>query len=219
MLKKILFTLFTVLSLQQCIYSQTEVAKSLFISAHSGGLITSLEDFDKTYDSQAGFVYGIGLGIPFTTRSYLYGKATLFAKNGTPVNKTYGIENGKFVLISETKGGTAKFTEWIFNAGYMYNFFLSPDWTLGINGGISILKMKEEKKYIDGISTTSDGTGLFGFFAGAALEKNFGKSPFSVFVEIQFNVSRGDVLQYVGDYGGVNINAGARYYLKARRLE
>jgi len=219
MQKKILILVLVIIS-SLSIYAQNENKKSVFLSVHSGIFLTSIEDFDKTYDSQLGLVYGLGIGLPLSTRSYLYGKATLFSKSGTPVIQTYNFENGTPVLVSETREGSASYTQWIFNGGFLYNFFLSQDWTLGINGGITYSTVSEEHKNNSGtVSLSVDGSGIFGFFIGGVLEKNFNKSPFSVFIEPQFNFSRSDVLRYVGNYGGLNLNIGARYYFKERRLE
>jgi hypothetical protein len=204
----------------ESMYSQNENMRSPFLSVHSGVFLTSIDNFDKTYNSQLGLVYGLGVGLPLSTRSYIYGKATIFSKSGTPVIQTYNFGNGTPVLVSEIREGSATFTQWIINGGFLYNFFLSRDWTLGINGGITYIRVSEEQKINSGTMVSSvDGSGIFGFFIGGVLEKNFDKSPFSLFIEPQFNFSRSDVLRYVGNYGGVNINIGVRYYFKERRLE
>ena len=219
MQKKNLILVFIIMS-SFSIYAQGENLRSPFLSAHSGVFLSSIEDFDKTYDSQLGLVYGAGIGLPLSTRSYLYGKATLFSKSGTPVIRTYNFENGIPVLFSEKREGSASYTQWIMNGGFLYKFFLSLDWTLGINGGVTYSRISEEQKDKNGsLISSKNGSGIFGFFIGGVLEKNFNASPFSIFIEPQFNFSRSDVLKYVGNYGGLNINVGVRYYFKERRLE
>jgi hypothetical protein len=219
MQKKIIILVVILLS-SFSIYAQSENLKSPFVSVHTGVFLTSIDNFDKTYDSQLGLVYGLGVGLPLSTRSYLYGKVTLFSKSGTPVIQTYNFVNGTPVLVSETREGTASFTQWIINGGFLYNFFLSPDWTLGLNGGITYSIVSEEQKNNNGaVSLSVDGSGVFGFFVGAVLEKNFDQSPISIFFEPQFNFMRSDVLSNVGNYGGLNLNLGIRYYFKERRIE
>lgn len=201
-------------------YGQSVATKSPYLSIHTGVFISSIDNFDKTYDSQMGLVYGLGLGLPVSTRSYIFGKATLFSKSGIPVFQNYSFENGSFVLTSEKREGKAKFTQWIFNGGFLYNFFLSSDWTLGLNGGIAYTKVSEEQKNNDGSAGfTLNGSGVLGFFVGGSIEKNFGTSPFSMFFEPQFNFTRREILTYVANYGGFNMNVGVRYYFKTRRLE
>lgn len=217
--KKILLLVLVIIA-SRSIYAQGENLKSAYLSVHSGIFLNSIEDFDKTYDSQFGFVYGLGVGLPLSTRSYIYVKATLFSKSGTPVIQTYSIVNGTPVLISESREGSASFTQWIVNGVFLYNFFLSRDWTLGLNGGITYSIVSEEQKNKSGaVSLSVDGSGVFGFVVGAVLEKNFVQSPISIFFEPQFNFMRSDVLNYTDNYGGLNLNLGVRYYFKERRSE
>jgi len=219
-MQKKIITLVLVLISSLSIYAQSENLRSPFLSVHSGVFFTSVDNFDKTYDSQLGLVYGLGVGLPLSTRSYLYGKASLFSKSGTPVVQTYNFVNGTPVLVSEKREGSASYTQWIINGGFLYNFFLSPAWTLGLNGGITYSIVSEEQKNNSGtISLSIKGSGIFGFFIGGVLEKNFDKSSFSVFIEPQFNFMRSDILSNVGNYGGLNLNLGVRYYFKERRLE
>lgn len=219
MQKKYLILLIVIIS-SLTIYAQNEKIKSAYLSIHLGMFLTSIENFDKTYDSQLGFVYGLGVGLPLSSRSYLYGKATLFSKSGIPVIQTYNFVNGMPVLVSETREGTASYTQWIINGGFLYNLFLSKDWTIGLNGGITYSIVSEEQKNNSGmISSSVVGSLIFGFFIGGVLEKNFDKSPFSIFIEPQFNFMRIDVLTYVGNFGGLNLNLGVRYYFKERSLE
>lgn len=201
------------------VFSQSEKSSSQYLSIHTGLFITSIKDFDKTYDSQLGLVYGLGLGLPLSTRAYIYGKTTFFSRSGVPVIKTYTYESGVPVLVSEVREGTAKYTQWIINGGFLYNFFLNQDWTLGLNGGVTYSIVSEELKNINGtVISSMDGSGIFGFFIGAVIEKGFNKSHFSIFFEPQFNLNRSDILRYVGDYGGLNFNIGVRYYFKERTL-
>jgi hypothetical protein len=165
-------------------------------------------------------VFGAGFGLPISTRAYLYGKATYFAKNGVPVIYTYNYQNGNLVSITETKDGTASFKEWIINAGIQYNMFLSDDFTFSINGGIVYALLSEERRSSSGAASLNiSAVGVLGFFGGMALEKNFHGSPFSVYVEPQYNYSRRHIVGVLGDYGGLNLDLGIRYYFQDRRTQ
>jgi hypothetical protein len=205
---------------QSAVLSQTAELRSAFVSANVGVFVTANANFSKVYDSKAGFVFGGGIGLPLSTRAYLYGKVTYFSKSGVPVIYTYTYQNGNLVSITETKGGTATFKQWIFNGGIQYNIFLSEDFTLGITGGIAYSRFSEEQRSpASSLTSTIDGTGVFGFFGGIGIEKNFQGSPFSVFAEAQYNYSRRDLVGVVGDYGGLNLDLGIRYYFKDRRTQ
>jgi hypothetical protein len=199
--------------------SQTQEFKSPFVSGNLGCFVTSLKDFSKVYDSNIGFAFGGGVGLPLSSRTYLYGKATYFLKSGVPVIYTYSYQNGTIVSVTESRdGGTATFHQWIFNGGIHYNFFLSEEFTLGVDGGLTYAKISETMQSATAtLSSTLDAAGALGFFAGLGLERNFSQSPFTVFAEAQYNYIRHDILTAVGNYGGANLTFGLRYYFKERR--
>ena len=200
------------------VISQTTELRSAFVSANLGGFVALREGFSKVYDSNIGFAFGAGLGLPLSTRMYLYGKATYFSKTGVPVIYTYTYQNGNLVSVTETRDGTASFKQWIINGGLQYNVFLSEEYALPINGGVTYTRISEEQRSSSGsVSSSTDGTGILGFFAGVGLERNFQDSPFSLFSEIQYNYSRRDILTQVGNYGGWNLTLGFRYYFEYRR--
>ena len=197
--------------------AQERKLESAFVSANLGGFITARDGFENVYDSKFGVVPGVSLGLPLSSRMYLYGKATYFAKNGIPVVTTISFDStGAVSTVSERKDGTAIFRQWIFNAGLYHNMFLSKEYTLGVNGGATITTFHEDQKSSGGISSASDGVGFLGYFAGLSLERNFENSPFSVFAETQYNYSS---TPFIGNYGGVNLTLGVRYYFKDRRTE
>jgi hypothetical protein len=219
MLRKYLSTFLFALVLTTTIHSQAIEPRIPYVSVHTGIFNITRDNFDKVYDSNLGFVYGFGAGLPLTPRLYLFGKVTIFSKTGTPILITYSMPAGTFIT-SKLYGGTAKYTEWISNFGFMYNFFLSPDISLGLNTGFMYINYTEDQTDSDGKNIASEkGSGVIGFFGGACLEKYFNHSPFSAFFEIQFNSSLDEIIKFTGNSGGININVGARLYFKERNFE
>lgn len=202
-------------------HAQDINVKSAFVSVNVGGFLIANNGFEKVYDSKLGFAPGISLGLPLSTHMYLCGKATYFFKNGVPVVSTYSysFQDSTWTKISERKEGTARFREWIFNAGLLYNFFLSKEYTLGINGGATLINLYENRESANSGSSTLTGGGLLGYFGGAVLERNFENSPFTAFAEVQYNFSRNAIKAFVGDYGGLNLTAGVRYYFKKQNKQ
>jgi hypothetical protein len=203
------------------LYGQQKEIKSVFISANLGIYNIADDHFSKTYDSNIGFAPAISLGLPLSTRTYLYGKASYFIKNGVPYTNTYSLVNGQFVLTSEKREGTATFKELILNAGFLTKIFLSADYTLGLDGGITFVSQIEKGSDSSGnLQTTNSEDGLMGFFGGVMIEHNFGLSPFSLTGDIQYNYSiRSALLLGLQNDGGVKADIGLRYYFKERRLE
>lgn len=201
------------------LYAQQHEIKSVFITANLGIYNIAADQFSKTYDSNIGFAPSISLGLPLSTRSYLYAKASYFIKNGVPYTSTYSFINGQFVLISEKREGTSTFRELILNAGLLTKIFLSADYTLGLDGGLTFVSQIEKSSNPGGnLNTTITAGGLMGFFGGAMIEHNFGSSPISLIGEVQYNLSIRSALGFPND-GGLKADIGVRYYFKDRRLE
>ena len=198
--------------------AQTDDQPSAFISANFGGFLTSNRDFSKVYDSNLGLAFGASLGLPLSAQSYLYGKVTYFSKTGVPVLYTYHVQNGTLVSTTEWRTGTARFKQWIVNFGSQYNVFLSENVLLGINGGFTYSSISDDQSNPDGSEGASaHGNGLLGLFVGAGLEKRFAGSPISAFAEGQYNYGWPVISATVGNYGGLNLTVGIRYYFRDRR--
>lgn len=201
------------------IYAQQHEVKSVFVSANLGIYNIADDNFSKVYDSNMGFAPAISLGLPLSTRTYIYAKASYFIKNGVPYTSTYSLVNGQFVLTSEKREGTATFRELILNTGLLTKIFLSLDYTLGLDGGLTFVSQIEKSSNPSGsLKTTISADGLIGFFGGVMIERNFGLSPFSLTGDIQYNLSIRSVLGLQNN-GGVKADIGLRYYFKERRLE
>ena len=186
--------------------------RSLFISAQAGIYNIALSQFAQQYNSSIGFMPSVAVGIPIISKSiHLYVKGSYFAKNGVSIAYTYAIQNGNWVPVAESKGGTAKFKEWIINAGILYNIFLSEKYTLGINGGM-VWEIVNENKKGPGFNESNYGDGQVGVFVEAILERRFTNSPFSLIGQAQYNFTTWKILSD-SNYGGFNISIGGRFYL------
>ena len=198
--------------------SQTAEPPSGFISANAGGFLSAKKDFDKAYNSPLGFAFGGAFGLPLSAQTYLYGKVTYFSKTGVPPIYTLGLQNGTLVETTATGSGTATFRQWIINFGGLENINLTKELALGINGGLTYSLFSEEYRLSGSSSVlTSTGKGLLGIFAGVDLENRFADSPISVFAEAQYDYAWPFISFVIGDYGGLNLTAGIRYYFKDSR--
>ncbi|MGA7723178.1 MAG: hypothetical protein WCA84_18570 [Ignavibacteriaceae bacterium] len=83
-------------------------------------------------------------------------------------------------------------------------------------GGIKFFSIKENTNTPSSSSSSLVG-GLIGVFGGISIERNFDNSQFSLVGEVQYNLSREDIVSVVGDYSGQNINIGGRFYFSDRR--
>jgi hypothetical protein len=226
-MKSIEYLLLIIILGDSLIYSQEINQKSDFISIHSGIFSSSIDQFTTTYNSQFAYDYGLEFALATSVRIYVFVKATYFSKNGSPVIRVFDNSSIPPIAVTEVKEGFARFTQLLLNEGFMYNFFLGSEWTLGFNGGITFSLVSEEARNArgDGLYST-DASGMLGFFVGAVFEREFNKSHFSIFFESQFNYIKGNVLRinytsysYTGNYGGLNLNAGIRFYFSDRKFQ
>jgi hypothetical protein len=214
-IKKLLFLLI-IIPFQ--IHSQQTELKSAFVSANLGINIVAQDQFDKVYGSNLGFAIGASLGLPLSSCSYILGKFNYFSKNGTGLTDNYQLQDGHWVLVSEIPDGSAKFTEWILSGGFMYKFFLSETYTLSVDGGLDFVSSIAEGKSSDGSLSASVPAKGIGFFGGIICERNFGKSPFSIIGDVQYNSLYIPSFNSVRNDGRVGITLGLRYYFKDRRF-
>jgi hypothetical protein len=183
--------------------AQVAEPPSAFVSANAGGFVTTKAAFDRIYGSRLVFALGGALGLPLSPQSYLYGKVTYFSKTSNPA--TFA-------------NGSATFTQWIINAGAQQNFTVSHEFDIGVNGGLTYSTFSEEIRF-NGSNTSSSvkGRGLLGLFVGVDLEHRIAGGPLSVFGEGQYNFAWPIISSLIGNYGGVNLTAGLRYYFKDSR--
>lgn len=183
------------------------------VSLTAGAYLINLKDFDKVYDSKMIFIFGANVGIPISDNVGFYLKGNYLRKNGTPVVRTYVFDKGQIVGIKESREGSAKFSMLLFNFGLQYSFLNIGQFKVAANGGMTYSKIYEVLKNIDGNEISRiKGGGIIGLFLGGMIGREFKTKPFSVFSEIQYVFSRRDLVGLVGDYGGLNLNIGLRYY-------
>ncbi len=198
------------------VFSQSNYSKSFIISLNSGGFLISRKNFSETYNSKLGPTFGFGLGATLSDKINLFGKATYFSKNGIPSISILNTDNtGHSTIVTQKSDGTASFKEWLINVGLQYNLNLSKGLLLGMNGGLTFVYAKEVHNDKTGKNIlNSNASGLWGFFMGAGMEKRFGKSPFSLFMECQYNFNLYDFFELYTGFGGVNISIGSRVYIR-----
>ena len=185
-----------------------------FISLSTGTFIISHEDFKKVYDSNAGLAFAGNLGFPLTNNAFIFGRVTKFQKEGVPVFMRFDIIDGEPANIEQYREGDASFSELMLSAGAQYNFRLNSNSLLGLNFGITSLRLFEEHHTSEGnLAWEMEGKGLSSIFLGSAFEYKLNNQPFSLIVDASYDYAFKEIIAYMGDYGGLSFTAGLRYYL------
>ena len=113
----------------------------------------------------------------------------------------------------------SSFSQLLLNGGLLYNFYLSDEFTIGINGGVTFSILNQEAVLIGGqvISSVSN-EAIWGYFGGIILEKGLEDSNASIFAEAQYNYAVSDAPYRASALNAMNFAFGARYYLSGRRF-
>lgn len=86
-------------------------------------------------------------------------------------------------------------------------------------GGIVYFVVSEKGKSAGNINIQNSPEGLFGPFLGVGLERNLGKSPFSLSAELQYGLTFPQFFHLDNGYIGLSGSIGLRCYFKERRLQ
>ncbi|MGE5429483.1 MAG: autotransporter domain-containing protein [Syntrophomonadaceae bacterium] len=219
MLKRIILVVVFLLISHCQMFSQSNIPAPFYISLNAGGFITAHENFSKTYDSNLGFTFGGGIGLPLSSKLYMTGRGSYFSKSGVPILYHYKFDqNGRVTSVTQTKEGTAKYTQWFINGGLEYKIPLSESFTLYPMAGVTYSKYTEEAKSSDGsLGSSINASGVIGLYGGAGLERRLEALPLTVFAETYYNFIRQSLLGITGNIGGASLNLGVRYYLRSKR--
>jgi hypothetical protein len=105
----------------------------------------------------------------------------------------------------------------LLNGGLLYNFILSEEFRLGLNGGVSFMVINQEARLRTGTVISSiDNENIWGAFGGIIVEKTWDDSDFSTFFEAQYNYAKSDALYRTSALSAMNYTFGVRYYLAGR---
>lgn len=193
------------------VFAQGAQFGSIFIAGGAGGFLSTHSNFSEVYKSSFGKDYFGQLGVSMTDNIYLTGKLTYFHKTGVPVFQTINFINN---TTTSSNGGSADFKEWIINAGMIYNFPLFAGFEASVNGGLFYAIVREIQNSSDGSPLFNLSTKSVGLYLGGGMEYHIPIIPVSVFFETQYNLA--SQFNQVGsstDYGGLNLNIGARFFI------
>ena len=158
---------------------------------------------------------GAGFGFPIYKAISFYSKLTYASKpNFTAYDYLTYVDND-ISIVNQLTAANVAFSQLIFNAGLQYGIQISRELRFGMSGGLTYSLVNQKVSLQTGkMIENLDNEGLYGYFAGASLEKTFEDSHVSVFGEAQYNFIRKDIVYYRSNFGGVNFTVGGKYYFK-----
>ena len=197
-------------------YSQGSTPASVFIAGNVGTFVSTVAGFEKIYNSRLAFAFGGTIGIPVSSRLYLYAKFTTCAKSGVPVSRTSYYLNGQHFTTPQTVTGTMSMRQWLINLGLLRNISTSSEVSFETQAGLTYSRFSWGSESVAPGNWVPDSPvknhEMAGLFVGITLEHKFTNSRISVFIDAQYNHLWSFGSPYVSTYGAVNVSTGIRLY-------
>jgi hypothetical protein len=165
------------------------------------------------------FVVGgsIGIPVPFVKNLFLYARTSYTSQSNFQSFYNTSYLNYSVQFSDEFVEVNSSFTQLILNGGLLYNFLITDEFVLGVNGGLTFMVVNQEAKLRTGTVISSvDNENIWGAFGGLIGEKRWDDSNFATFLEVQYNYAESDAVYRPGSLSAMNYTFGVRYYLAGR---
>jgi hypothetical protein len=192
-------------------------SNSAFLGGMAGAV--SMNQSDSRGQSGLSFVFGgsFGIPVPFVKNLFLYARTSYSSQSNFQSLYNASYLNASVQLSDAFTEVNSSFSQLILNGGLLYNFILSEEFVLGVNGGLSFMVVNQEARLRTGTVISSiDNENIWGAFGGIIAEKRWDDSNFSTFAEAQYNYAESDAVYRPGALSAMNYTFGVRYYLAGR---
>lgn len=212
-----IFTLFIILISVACISAQKLHRKSLFFGGLVGG--AQISNSNPRSEGTVALSFGGSFGIPITTNLFIYTRASYSSKSNFQSFYNTAYLTSQFQLSDQFAEANSSFSQLLLNGGLLYNFYLSDEFTIGVNGGVTFSILNQEAVLIGGqVISSVNNEAIWGYFGGIILEKGLEDSNASIFAEAQYNYAVSDAPYRASALNAMNFAFGARYYLSGSRF-
>lgn len=216
-MKKIIITIFLLFISVTTIAQMKINTHSPFISGMAGVASINLSGSDGQNPLSFAFGGSFGVPVPFIKNLFLYGRTSYTSQSNFQSFYSTSYLNGSVQLSDAFTEVNSSFSQLILNGGLLYNFILSEEFVLGINGGLSFMVVNQEARLRTGrVISSIDNENIWGAFGGLIAEKRLDDSNFSTFAEAQYNYAESDASYRPGALSTMNYTFGVRYYLAGR---
>lgn len=218
-MKKIIVVLFSLLLfITEAMNAQPYLKNSSpFLGGMAGAL--TMNQSDSRGQNGLSFVFGgsIGIPVPIVKNLFLYARTSYSSYSNFQSFYNTAYLNNVVQLSDEFVEVNSSFSQLILNGGLLYNFLVTDEFVLGINGGLTFMVVNQEARLRTGrVISSVDNENIWGAFGGIIAEKRWDDSDFSTFVEAQYNYAESDAVYRPGALSAMNYTFGVRYYLAGR---
>ena len=217
-MKKIVVALVIIFSISATTTAQLDRnSNSAFLGGMAGAAKINLSGNDG--QSPLSFVVGgsFGIPVPFVKNLFLYARTSYTSQSNFQSYYNTSYLNYSVQFSEEFVEVNSSFSQLVLNGGLLYNFLVTDEFVLGVNGGLTFMVVNQEAKLRTGTVISSvDNENIWGAFGGLIGEKRWDDSNFSTFLEVQYNYAESDAVYRPGSLSAMNYTFGVRYYLAGR---
>jgi hypothetical protein len=186
---------------------------SVFISGMAGASTVNLSGDDSQNALSFAFGGSFGVPIPIVKNLFFYTRTSYSSQSNfqSVFNSSYFTND--FQLSEHFAEVNSSFSQLILNGGLLYNFIVTDDLLLGVNGGLTFMVINQEARLRTGrVISAIDNERIWGAFGGLIVEKRWDESDFATIVEAQYNYAESDAFYRPGALSAMNYTFGVRYY-------
>lgn len=214
--KKLL--LFSLLFITTSIIAQVRLKNtSPFVSGMAGIAKMNMSGNDEQIPFSFAFGGSFGIPVPFIKNLFIYARTSYTSQSNFQSFYNTSYLNNTLQLSEGFTEVNSSFSQLILNGGLLYNFILSDEFVLGINGGLTFMVINQEARLRTGrVISSIDNERIWGAFGGLIGEKRWDDSNFTTFAEAQYNYAESDAFYRPGALSAMNYTFGVRYYFAGR---
>ena len=192
-------------------------SSSPFVGGMAGVASVNLSGTEGQVPLSFAFGGSIGVPIPIIKNLFLYARTSYISQSNFQSFYSTSYLNSNVQLSEDFVEVNSSFSQLILNGGLLYNFLVTDDLVLGVNGGMTFMVINQEARLRTGrVISSVDNENIWGAFGGVIAEKRWDDSNFSTFGEAQYNYAESDAVYRPGALSAMNYTFGVRYYLAGR---
>jgi len=217
-MNKIIRTLILILCIAATINAQSYLKNSSpFLGGMAGVASVNLSSTDGQTPLSFAFGGSIGIPVPLVKNLFLYARTSYTSQSNFQSFYNTSYLNNIVQLSDEFVEVNSSFSQLILNGGLLYNFIVTDEFVVGINGGLTFMVVNQEARLRTGrVISSVENENIWGAFGGIIAEKRWDDSNFSTFVEAQYNYAESDAVYRPGSLSAMNYTFGVRYYLAGK---
>ena len=217
-MNKIILPLILILFIAFTINAQSYLRNnSPFLGGMAGVASVNLSSNDGQTPLSFAFGGSIGIPVPLVKNLFLYARTSYISQSNFQSFYNTSYLNNIVRLSDEFVEVNSSFSQLILNGGLLYNFIVTNEFVLGINGGLTFMVVNQEARLRTGrVISSVENENIWGAFGGIIAEKRWDDSNFSTFAEAQYNYAESDAVYRPGALSAMNYTFGVRYYMAGR---